>query len=109
MARILSVLVVIAGMLLGTGMAEAQPATYKVSGSWTLMYVNGQPTVRPHIQDDVVEVTCRSGNKMTDYSVNNRNLVAGSWPRKDGTGIQVQPKFTGKNEILKVTVSCKRA
>jgi hypothetical protein len=66
------------------------------------------PTIQPHVQDDVVEVTCKNGNKMSDYKVNNAKLVAGAFRRTDGTGIQVQPNFTGKTETLKVTVTCKR-
>lgn len=41
-------------------------ATYEVSGTWMLASPNGMPTVLPPIEDDVVEVTCRSDDQMTD-------------------------------------------
>ena len=30
------------------------------------------------------------------------------YPRVDGTGIQIEPEWTGKDEILTVTVACRR-
>jgi hypothetical protein len=57
--------------------AAAAPATYNVSKSWGLTYENGTPTIVPHVEDDVLEVTCRHGDRMTDYKVNKPYLVAG--------------------------------
>jgi hypothetical protein len=36
------------------------------------------------------------------------SLVAGSWERTDGTGIQVQPELTGDPEVLAIKVTCTR-
>jgi hypothetical protein len=109
MRRTLTVLAVVAMMSLGTGVADAKPATYKVTGTWTLGYPDGRPTITPPIEDDVVEVTCRNGDQMTTYKVNKPELVAGAWRRTDGTGIQVQPEFTGQTETLRIRITCRRA
>jgi hypothetical protein len=110
MRRILIVAVVaLSTILLGAGVADAQPATYKVSRSWLLAYVDGTPTVKPHIEDDVVEVRCQHGDRMKGrYQVNDRRLVAGAWRRIDGTGIQIQPEFAARTERLRITITCRR-
>lgn len=109
MRKMLTVsVVVLSTLFLGAGVADAKPATYKVSKSWLLTYVDGTPTIKPRIEDDVVEVTCRHGDQMTRYRVNNKKLVAGEFRRVDGTGIQIQPEFTGRTERLRVTVTCRR-
>jgi hypothetical protein len=109
MRKILIIAIVaLSTIFLGAGVADAQPATYKVSKSWLLTYVDGTPTIKPHVQDDVVEVTCRNGDQMKSYKVNNPALVGGAFPRIDGTGIQIQPEFTGQTERLRVTVTCRR-
>ena len=109
MRRILIVAVVaLSTIFLGAGVADAQPGTYKVSRSWLLAYVDGTPTIKPHVQDDVVEVTCRHGDQMKSYKVNNRALVAGEFLRTDGTGVQIQPEFTTRTERLRITITCRR-
>jgi hypothetical protein len=72
------------------GVAEAQSETYEVRKSWELTYVDGSPTVQPPIEDSVVEVTCRDDDTMTDWKVNDPELVAEAFPRTDGTGIRLQ-------------------
>lgn len=109
MRTIVTVLAVLSAVLLGAGVATAAPATYNVSKSWDLTYQNGTPTIVPHVEDDVLEVTCRHGGAMARYKVNKPYLVGGAWPRTDGTGIQVQPEFTGHNERIRITVTCRRS
>jgi hypothetical protein len=96
-------------MLLVPGVAAADSEKYVVSRSWKLTYVDGDPTIVPHVEDDVVEVTCHNEDQMTDWRVNDEELVDRSWERADGTGVQVQPEFTGETEILKITVECEKA
>ena len=110
MRKLSVVLAAVAMMFLGAGAADAGPARYTVSKSWTLAYVGPDrtPTVIPHIEDDVVEVTCRHGDHMTRYRLNNPALNGGAFPRVDGTGIQIEPEWTGKDQILTVTVTCRR-
>jgi hypothetical protein len=91
------------------GVATAAPAVkYEVTDSWKLTYIDGSPTVLPEMIDDTVEVKCWRNDKMTGWKVNNKKLVGGSTPRTDGTGIFVQPEFTGKTTTLTITVSCTR-
>jgi hypothetical protein len=108
MRRIVPVLAAVAAMFLGTGVAAAAPVTYEVPDSWQLTYIDGRSTVLPEMEDDSVEVKCLNDDQMTDWKVNNKALVAGSGKRVDGTGIWVQPNFTGKTETLTITVSCER-
>ena len=110
MRRVLIVAVVaLSTIFLGAGVADAQPATYKVSRSWLLAYVDGTPTVEPHIEDDVVEVRCQHGDQMTwRHRVNDRRPVFAAWRRIDGTGIQVQPEFADRTERLTITITCRR-
>jgi hypothetical protein len=108
MRKLLVVPFVVATLLLGAGVAEARPSTYTVSRSWVLAYVDGTPTVQPHIQDDYVEVTCRNGDRMKYYRVNDRHLVLSTWPRIDKTGIQIIHRFAKRNATLRVTVTCRR-
>jgi hypothetical protein len=109
MRKVLSVLAVATTMLLVPGVANAEPDTYEVSGQWKLTYVDGRPTVVPHMEDDTVEVLCRGSDQMVDWRVNNEELVGGSWEHTAGTGIFVQPEFTGQTEILEITVVCEPA
>jgi hypothetical protein len=108
MRKLVPVVAVVAAMFLVPGVAAAASPTYEVSAAWKLTYIDGRPTVVPPIEDDVVEVTCRRDDQMTDWSVNDEELVAGSWERADGTGIQVQPEFTGEPAILAIKVTCNR-
>ena len=108
MRALLTALITVAVIVLGAGTAQAAGATYRVSDSWRLTYVDGTPTVIPRMRDDVVEVTCRGDDHMQRYRMNNSKLVGGAFPRVDGTGIQIQPEFTGKAETLRITVVCRR-
>ena len=45
---------------------------------------------------------------MKRYRLNNPALNGGAWKRVDGTGIQIEPEWTGKDELLTVTVYCRR-
>jgi hypothetical protein len=96
-------------MLLVPGVAAADSDTYEVSRSWKLTYVNGDPRIVPHVEDDVVEVTCHNEDMMRDWRVNDEDLVAESRERADGTGVQVEPKFTGKTETLRITIECEKS
>ena len=111
MRRMLTVLAAVAMLFLGAGVADASPATYKVSKTWKLAYLGPyrDPTIIPHIEDDVVEVRCRHDDQMKRYRLNNPALNGGAWKRIDGTGIQIQPEWTGEDEVLKVTVWCRRS
>lgn len=108
MRKILPAFIAVGVVFLGAGVAAAEPATYEVADSWQLTYVDGRPTVVPHVEDDYVEVTCEDADPMADWSVNDEALVAGSSERVDGTGIQVQPHFTGQTETIEITVTCER-
>lgn len=109
MRALLTALAAAVLVLLGAGTAQAAEGTYRVSDTWKLTYVDGTPTVVPRMEDDVVEVTCRGDDQMRRYRVNNPALVGGAFPRVDGTGIQIQPEFTGKTETLRITVTCRRS
>jgi len=109
MRTIVPLLVAAASMLLLTGVAAADEETYVVSRSWKLTYVDGDPRIVPRVEDDVVEVTCHNEDMMRDWRVNDEELVARSWERADGTGVQVQPEFTGKTETLRITIECEKA
>jgi hypothetical protein len=108
MRKFVVLLTAVAAMFLVTGVAAADGRTYEVSGEWALTYVNGRPTVVPRMEDDTVEVRCRRDHQMVDWRANDDALVDGSWPRTDGTGIFVDPRFTGETVILEITVVCKR-
>jgi hypothetical protein len=88
---------------------EARDITYTFSDEWHLAYIDGRPTVLPHMEDDYIEVKCLYDDQMTDWFANDNALVAGSYERVDGTGIQVQPHFTGENVKIKITITCHRA
>lgn len=90
----------------GTGVAVAAPAAYEVSGTWTLTVVNGQPTIQPEMKDDTLEVGCRGGDRLRDFTVSDQALVAGSWRRVDGTGVQVEPRLSRIGDQLTVTATC---
>jgi hypothetical protein len=108
--RTFAVLVVVAGStLLASAPAAADPQTYVVRHSWQLTYVDGDPRIVPGVEDDVVEVTCHNADQMTDWWVNDGDLVARYWERTDGTGVQVQPEFTGETKTLKITIRCERS
>ena len=109
MRTIILLLVAAGSMLLVPGAAAADSETYVVSHSWKLTYANGSPRIVPHVEDDVVEVTCHNEDMMTDWRVNDEELVDESRERADGTGIQVKPEFPDETEILAITVVCQKA
>jgi hypothetical protein len=37
------------------------------------------------------------------------HLVAESRTQADGTGVQVEPRFTGKTATLKITIECEKS
>ncbi|TWF75538.1 hypothetical protein FHX44_111422 [Pseudonocardia hierapolitana] len=96
-------------ILLVPGVAAADSDTYAVSRSWELTYVHGDPRIVPDVEDDVVEVTCHNEDQMKDWWVNDEDLVDEARERADGTGVQVQPEFTGETETLKITIACEKA
>jgi hypothetical protein len=106
--RTIVLLLVACSMLLVPGVAAADGETYEVSRSWKLTYVDGDPTIVPHADDDVVQVTCHNEDMMRDWRVNDEDLVDESRERADGTGVQVKPEFTGKTETLKITIKCEK-
>jgi hypothetical protein len=108
MRTISTVLAALAAMLLVTGVAEAKPRTYEVSGTWTLEDVDGSPTIIPRIEDDVVEVRCKRHDQVNDYTVSDPELVAWEGRRTDGTGVQVEPAFHEIGQSLTLTVTCRR-
>jgi hypothetical protein len=109
MRTIVSLLVAAASTLLLPGTAVADSDTYRVRDSWKLTYVNGDPRIVPHAEDNVVELTCHNEDRMTDWWVNDKDLVDRSWERADGTGVQVRPEFTGETATLKITIVCEKA
>ncbi len=109
MRRAFAVLAVVAASFVGlVGVAAAGPVTYEVTDSWQLAYIDGDARVLPEMEDDGVEVKCWRSDQMTDWKVNKRELVRGSYPRTDGTGIYVVPEFAEQTETLTITVSCQR-
>ena len=98
----------VAATLLGVGVAEAGPKTYEVTRTWSYSIVDGELALLPPIQDDVMEVTCRDGDRMTGYEVSDASRVLGGWPRTDGTGIQVQPDLREEPFDLTIAVSCRK-
>lgn len=102
-------LIAACSIVLLPGVAAADSDTYMVSRSWELTYVRGDPRIVPGVEDDVVEVTCHNEDQMTDWWVNDDDLVAEARARADGTGVQVQPEFTGETETLRITIACEKA
>lgn len=75
-------------------------ATYEVSGTWMLASPNGMPTVLPPIEDDVVEVTCRSDDQMTDWRVNDTDLVGGACSSTSASPGRASPRCDRRGEEL---------
>jgi hypothetical protein len=108
MRKIATLLAVLAAMLVMTGVAEAKPRTYELSGTWTLEDVNGSPTIIPRIEDDVVEVRCKRRDQVEDYTVSNQEFVSWEGVTTDGRAVQVQPDFQEFGQSLTLTVTCRR-
>jgi hypothetical protein len=53
-------------------------------------------------------VTAGSSGVRSKPRVNDRDLVADAWLRVDRTGVRSAPEFTGRTEILRITVTCRR-
>jgi hypothetical protein len=53
-----------------------------------------------------VELTCHNEDQMTDWWVNDEDLVDRSWEKTDGTGVQVRPEFDGESATLRITLRC---
>jgi hypothetical protein len=111
MRRVVPLLIAVAALSFAPGVAAAEQETYEVRDSWRLTYVDGNPTIVPEVEDDFVEVTCHNEDMMTDWRVNDEELVDESRERADGTGIQVKPEFPEDEdtEILAITVVCQKA
>jgi hypothetical protein len=109
MRRVVPLLIAVAALSFAPGVAAADQETYEVRDSWRLTSVDGTPTIVPEVEDDFVEVTCHNEDMMRDWRVNDKDLVARSWERADGTGVQVEPEFTGETETLKITIECEKA
>jgi hypothetical protein len=109
MRRIVPLLIVVAALSFAPGVAAAEQETYEVRDSWKLTSVDGDPTIVPEVEDDFVEVTCHNEDMMTDWRVNDEELVDESRERADGTGIQVKPEFPDETETLAITVVCQKA
>lgn len=109
MRMIISLLVAAAAAVLTPGVAMADSDEYEVSRSWKLTYVDGEPRIVPHVDDDVIEVTCHNEDMMRDWRVNDRDLVDKSWEKADGTGVQVKPEFNGKPATIRITIECEKS
>jgi hypothetical protein len=107
--RMIVALLSTGSLLLVPGVAAADPDTYVVSRSWELTHADGDPRIVPHVEDDVIEVTCHNEDMMRDWWVNDEDLVDESWERADGTGVQVKPEFTEETETLRITIECERS
>jgi hypothetical protein len=107
MRAIVPVLVV-GSMLLAPGVAAGDTDTYQVDESWKLTHVDGDPRTVPRAEDDVVELTCHNEDQMTDWWVNDEDLVARSWRKADGTGVQVEPEFPDETRTLEITIMCEK-
>jgi hypothetical protein len=109
MRRIVPLLIAVAALSIAPGVAAAGQETYEVRDSWKLTSVDGTPTIVPEVEDDFVEVTCHNEDMMTDWRVNDEELVDESQERADGTGIQVKPEFPDETEVLAITVVCQKS
>lgn len=107
--RTIVLLLATGSLLLVPGVAAADSDTYMVSRSWKLTYEDGDPRIVPRVEDDVVEVLCHNEDQMTDWRVNDEDLVDEARERADGTGVQVQPEFTGETETLRITIECEKS
>lgn len=105
MIKVLAVLTAVLASLLVPGLAYAD-STYEVNGTWTLENTDGQPTLRPAIQEDTMNVTCRDDDDMKDYRFSDKDLVADSWKRVDGSGIMVLSKMSKIGQKLTITITC---
>jgi hypothetical protein len=107
MRAVVAVLLVVGGsMLLAPGVATADQDHYEVSESWKLTNSDGEPRIVPRAEDGVVELTCHNEDQMTDWWVNDEDLVDRSWEKTDGTGVQVRPEFDGESATLRITLRC---
>lgn len=113
MVRLLSIVTVIAAMFLGAGVANAAPATYEVSKQWTMSRSENGVRIVPRMEDDTVDVNCKKGGTYVHHRVNDRELVDTVSPNTSRTGIWATPDFSvlkpGQSEVLKITVTCKKA
>jgi hypothetical protein len=109
MRTTVALLLAAASTLLLPGVAAADDETYVVSRSWTLSSADGDERIRPRAVDGVVEVTCHNEDMMTDWRVNDEDLVDESWERADGTGVQVRPEFPDDTATLRITIECEKA
>lgn len=113
MARLLSIVAVIAAMFLVGGVAEAAPGTYDVKKQWIM--TNGEDGARiiPPMQDDYVEVLCKNKDQVKDYKINDPALVYAPGIRPDRTGVFANPEFNavgdGEAKVLEITVTCQQA
>jgi hypothetical protein len=111
--RLLSIVMVIAAMFLGAGAANAAPATYEVSKQWTMSRSEDGVKIVPRMEDDTVEVNCKKGGTYVHHRTNDRELVDTLKPNTSNTGIWATPDFSvlkpGQTEVLKITVTCKKA
>jgi hypothetical protein len=107
MRTIAMLLGVLAAMLLGTGVAAANPHDYEVSGTWTLEDVNGRPTIVPRIEDDVVEVRCTGNDRVADYWVSDEELVGWEGITTDKSAVHVQPVLHEIGQSITVTALCR--
>jgi hypothetical protein len=112
MRALVAVLVIVGSVILAPGTASADEDTYKVNRSWKLTHDDGEPRIVPHAEDDVIELTCHNEDLMKDWWVNDKDLVARSWEKADGTGVQVRPDFPDDEEdtaTLRITLVCEES
>src|SRR5436309_12008970 len=93
MRVVATILAALAALFVATGVAEATPRTYEVSGTWTLQDVNSSPTIIPRIEDDTVQVKCKRQDKVVDYEVDKPEFVAWEGIATDGRSVFVEPDF----------------
>jgi hypothetical protein len=100
------ILGVLATMLLGAGVAEANPSDYVVAGTWSLEEVMGSPTIVPQIEDDVVEVRCTGDDRLLEYYVSDPKFVAWAGITTDKSAVQVQPDLHEFGQRITITALC---
>ena len=106
--RTMVLLLAAGSVLLAPGTAAADSETYRVRDSWKIISEDGDRRIEPRAEDGVIELTCHNEDQMTDWWVNDKELVDKSWERADGTGVQVKPEFPEETATLKITIECEK-
>jgi hypothetical protein len=112
--RLLSIVAVIAAMFFGAGAANAAPATYEVSKTWTLSLGEDYAQISPPPANDfTLKVDCTEGGTYVHHRINDRELLWKVSPNDSNTGLYATPDFSvlrpGDVVDVEITVTCRKA